>query len=65
MSVAELLTSVQYIVDGAGHKKAVQIDLNTWDQIVALLQEAEKQQLEHPSAEFEAWDGLSDEALVD
>jgi len=37
MSITEILASAQYLVDGKGNKKAVQVDLSVWEEIVATL----------------------------
>ena len=44
MTTAELLNSVQYLVDETGEKKAVQIDFSVWQQIVTIIQEMEADQ---------------------
>lgn len=57
MSVTEILSSVQFVTDAEGKKKAVQVDLAVWKEIVVLLERLEV------DAELAAWDALSDEAL--
>lgn len=60
MSVTELIESVEYLIDAQGKKKAVQVDLAVWQEIVALLEQME----EDLGAELAAWEALSDEALT-
>lgn len=60
MSVTELIESAEFLIDAQGKKKAVQIDLAAWEEIVALLEQME----EGLAAELTAWDALSDEALT-
>ena len=40
MTIAEILSSVQYVVDDAGNRKAVQLDLSVWEELLAILEEA-------------------------
>ncbi|MCB0227136.1 MAG: hypothetical protein KDI02_25795 [Anaerolineae bacterium] len=44
MTTAELLNSVQYLVDETGQKKAVQIDLAVWKKILELLEDMEDEE---------------------
>jgi hypothetical protein len=37
MTIADLLPPLEYLVDEAGHKKAVQIDFDAWQQMLARL----------------------------
>lgn len=37
MNVAELLESVQFVIDTEGHKKAVMLDFNVWQAVLPLL----------------------------
>ncbi|MFN8455420.1 MAG: hypothetical protein U0401_12260 [Anaerolineae bacterium] len=60
MSVVELIESAEFLVDAQGNKKAVQVDLAVWEEIVALLEQME----EGLEVELAAWDTLSDEALI-
>jgi hypothetical protein len=39
MTVAEILESVQYVVDGRGRKTAVQFDLTAWEALLPLMEE--------------------------
>jgi len=41
MTVAEILKSVNFVVDRKGKKSAVMVDLDVWEQIVILLEDAE------------------------
>jgi PHD/YefM family antitoxin component YafN of YafNO toxin-antitoxin module len=41
MSETTLLRSVQYVVDSDGHKSAVLVDLDVWEQILTLLEDLE------------------------
>lgn len=69
MTTADLLTSVQYVVDEAGHKKAVQIDVETWEQIVglftALETELEEKWSQALTGSSELLVDLADEALAE
>lgn len=41
MSEMTLLQSVQYVVDSDGHRSAVLINLDVWEQILTLLEDLE------------------------
>ena len=41
MSEKALLQSVQFVVDSEGHKSAVLVDLDVWEQILPLLEDLE------------------------
>jgi hypothetical protein len=41
MSVAELMNSVQYLIDANGDKKAVVLELPVWEEIVTVLERTE------------------------
>jgi hypothetical protein len=41
MSVNELLQSARFVVDTQGNRQAVQLDLDTWEAVVALLEDLE------------------------
>ncbi|MDO9129463.1 MAG: hypothetical protein Q7U34_06310 [Anaerolineales bacterium] len=41
MTVAEILNSVKFVVTPDGHQSAVVVDLDVWEQIVILLEDAE------------------------
>jgi Holliday junction resolvasome RuvABC DNA-binding subunit len=44
MSLDELLQEVQFVIDGEGHRTAVQLDLELWEKVVAWLQNGIKTQ---------------------
>ncbi len=41
MTVTEILNSVKFVVNPDGHQSAVVVDLDIWEQIVTLLEDAE------------------------
>jgi len=41
MTVADILNSVKFVVTPEGHQSAVVVDLDVWEQIVTLLEDAE------------------------
>jgi hypothetical protein len=41
MTIAEILNSVKFVVEPDGHQSAVVVDLNVWEQIILLLEDAE------------------------
>ncbi len=41
MTVAEILKSIKFVVNPGGQKSAVLVDLDIWEQIVTLLEDAE------------------------
>ena len=41
MTVADILKSIKFVVNTNGQQSAVVIDLDTWEQIVTLLEDAE------------------------
>jgi hypothetical protein len=41
MSVTELLQSAQFVVDADGHKKSVLVDVEVWDELLAILEDVE------------------------
>jgi hypothetical protein len=43
MTLKELLETVRFVVDAQGHKQAVQMDLETWETLLAYLQEQEEE----------------------
>ncbi len=45
MSVAELLQAVQFVVKSDGQPAAVQMDMATWEALLAWLEEGEDRQL--------------------
>jgi len=56
MSVAELLRSAQFVVDAAGERKAVQLDLAVWEEIMTLLKTQEAEWRRPFNAVRSAWD---------
>jgi len=41
MTVTDILNSVKFVVEPDGHQSAVVVDLDIWERIVALLEDAE------------------------
>ena len=41
MTIAEILNSVKFVVEPDGRQSAVVVDLDVWEQIVTLLEDAE------------------------
>ena len=41
MTVAEILEKVKFVVNPGGKKSAVMVDLEVWEEIVAMLEDAE------------------------
>ena len=41
MTIADILNSVKFVVDSDGQQSAVMVDMDVWEQIVTLLQDAE------------------------
>jgi hypothetical protein len=41
MSISDLLSSVKFVVDPNGQQSAVVVDIEVWEEIVTLLEEAE------------------------
>ncbi len=41
MTVEKILDSVQYVVDGTGNRKAVQLELSVWEELITLLEDLE------------------------
>ena len=41
MGVTKLLQSVQFVVDHEGKRKAVQVDVETWEELLELLEDLE------------------------
>jgi len=41
MTIAEILNSIKFVVEPDGHQSAVVVDLDVWEQIVTLLEDAE------------------------
>ena len=42
MTITDILNSVKFVVTPDGHQSAVVVDLDVWEQIVALLEDAEE-----------------------
>jgi cobalamin biosynthesis Co2+ chelatase CbiK len=38
MTLTDLITSAQFVIDDQGHKKAVLLDFTTWTEIVTVLE---------------------------
>jgi PHD/YefM family antitoxin component YafN of YafNO toxin-antitoxin module len=51
MSVTTLRRSVQYVVDSDGHKSAVLVNLDDWEQILTLLEDLEDAEEIHRAQE--------------
>ena len=51
MSETTLHRSVQYVVDSDGHKSAVLVDLDVWEQILTLLEDLEDAEEIHQARE--------------
>jgi hypothetical protein len=60
MSVTELLQSVQFVVDHEGKRKAVQVDLQTWEELLGLLEDmedaADMEQARHEDDKLIPWE---------
>lgn len=41
MTIADILNSVKFVVEPDGRQSAVVVDLDVWEQIIALLEDAE------------------------
>lgn len=41
MTVTDILSSVKFVIGPDGHQSAVVVDLDVWEQIVTLLEDAE------------------------
>jgi Mg2+/Co2+ transporter CorC len=41
MTLADILSSVKFVVNPDGHQSAVVVDLDVWEQIVTLLEDTE------------------------
>ena len=72
MSLEELLQEVQFVTDGDGQRKAVQLDLELWEKLIAWLHVSlESPQSEMPideeqyGAEMDALNKLIDSSAVD
>lgn len=52
MSITELLQSAQFVVDATGQRKAVQLDLATWEDLLAWLKVQEVNGDDHSTSLF-------------
>ncbi len=41
MSIAEIMKTAQFVVDSDGNRKAVQLDLVVWEELITLLEDIE------------------------
>ena len=41
MRLTELMNSIQFVVDSAGNRTAVQLDLAIWEELITLLEDLE------------------------
>ncbi|MCC6499737.1 MAG: hypothetical protein IT313_05655 [Anaerolineales bacterium] len=41
MTIAEILKSIQFVVNPDGEKSAVMVDVDVWDEIVSMLEDIE------------------------
>ena len=41
MTIAEILETVKFVINPSGKKSAVMVDLDVWEQIVAMLEDLE------------------------
>ncbi len=41
MTITDILNSVKFVVEPDGHQSAVVVDMEVWEQIVAMLEDAE------------------------
>ena len=68
MHLETLLAEAQYVVDGQGQRKAVQLDLQVWEDLIATLIQREKQSVGIRGENETGWDSLMQivaEATVD
>ena len=60
MSITELLKTAQFVVDGSGNRKAVQLDLPVWEELLTLLEDLEDtgeiEQLQQEDDELIPWE---------
>jgi PHD/YefM family antitoxin component YafN of YafNO toxin-antitoxin module len=65
MSIDEIMSAVQYVVDSEGQQTAVLLDLNTWKSLQLLLQDiVEDERLGRLMAEVENEESLLREAAL-
>ena len=69
MSVIELIESAQFVVDSTGNRKAVQLDLAVWEELVSVLEDLEDAQeltqLQQLDEEIIPWEKAKTELRVD
>jgi hypothetical protein len=69
MSVLELIKSAQFMVDGAGNKKAVVLDMAMWEELLTLLEDLEDAQdlteLRQLDEEVTSWEQAKAELRAD
>ena len=69
MSVMELIESAQFVVDSAGNRKAVQLDLAVWEELVSVLEGLEDAQeltqLRQLDEETISWEQAKSELRAD
>ncbi len=69
MSVIELIESAQFVVDSAGNRKAVQLDLAVWEELVSVLEDLEDAQeltqLRQLDEEIVLWEQAKTELRAD
>jgi hypothetical protein len=41
MTITDILNSVKFVVEPDGHQSAVVVDMKVWEQIIAILEDAE------------------------
>jgi hypothetical protein len=64
MTLAEILNAVHYVVDEQGNRKAVQVDLTLWEELITLLEDLEdseelarlRETVEKGEEEIISWD---------
>ncbi|MCB8945328.1 MAG: hypothetical protein H6658_16395 [Ardenticatenaceae bacterium] len=58
MRVETLLAEVQYVVDGEGQRKAVQLDLQVWEDLIAMLTTYKENVAQAIDDDEAGWDSL-------
>jgi hypothetical protein len=58
MHIEKLLAEAQYVVDGHGQRKAVQLDLHVWESLIAMLEVREKQSVKSSGEDEADWNTL-------
>ena len=64
MSLTEIIDSVQYVVDHQGRQTAVQLDIEAWESLRAILEEIEDERLGQLMQEVENDERLEGEAAL-